>query len=282
LNDGPMFQQPSQSRIRSRSMGLKLFIVCGLALVMTIPAFFVDDLVDERTHRANDVVKEISSHVGGQQTFLGPTLAIPYTVPATSADLPNRHGIYLVFPTQGSATVKTQTTERRRSLFKVPVFQADLNFAASFDLSGVTASVAPNVDFDWSHAEFIVGVSDARGALSDGTLTIDGKTLTLAPADISQSLTLGEDQTHKTSLSLRSPGSTNPAQYTVQCNCDIAILGSAAHCGARVRKEHAPFGSGRLGESQLRRWIPSSRAKRCGVRVPRRLERSFHRPWGAS
>jgi len=202
LNDGPMFQQPSQSRIRSRSMGLKLFIVCGLALVMTIPAFFVDDLVDERTHRANDVVKEISSHVGGQQTFLGPTLAIPYTVPATSADLPNRHGIYLVFPTQGSATVKTQTTERRRSLFKVPVFQADLNFAASFDLSGVTASVAPNVDFDWSHAEFIVGVSDARGALSDGTLTIDGKTLTLAPADISQSLTLGEDQTHKTSLSL--------------------------------------------------------------------------------
>lgn len=202
MNDGPMFQQPSQSRIRSRSMGLKLFIVCGLALVMTIPAFFVDDLVDERTHRANDVVKEISSHVGGQQTFLGPTLAIPYTVPATSADLPNRHGIYLVFPTQGSATVKTQTTERRRSLFKVPVFQADLNFAASFDLSGVTASVAPNVDFDWSHAEFIVGVSDARGALSDGTLTIDGKTLTLAPADISQSLTLGEDQTHKTSLSL--------------------------------------------------------------------------------
>ena len=202
MNDGPMFQQPSQSRIRSRSMGLKLFIVCGLALVMTIPAFFVDDLVDERTHRANDVVKEISSHVGGHQTFLGPTLAVPYTIPAASADLPNRHGIYLVFPTQGSATVKTQTTERRRSLFKVPVFQADLNFAASFDLSGVTASVAPNVDFDWSHAEFIVGVSDARGALSDGTLTIDGKTLTLAPADISQSLTLGEDQTHKTSLSL--------------------------------------------------------------------------------
>ena len=64
-------------------MGLKLLIVCALALVMTIPALFVDDLVDERTHRATDVVKEISSHVGGQQTFLGPTLAIPYDIPAT-------------------------------------------------------------------------------------------------------------------------------------------------------------------------------------------------------
>ena len=172
MNDVPMFQPQLQARIRSRSMGLKLFIVCGLALVMTIPAFFVDDLVDERTHRANDVVKEISQHVGGQQTFLGPTLAIPYDVPALSVDGPRRHGVYLVFPEQGSATVKTRTEERRRSLFKVPVFQADLTFNAFFDLTGVPAAAGPNVEFDWNHAEFIVGVSDARGALTDGSLTI--------------------------------------------------------------------------------------------------------------
>ncbi|MBS1801994.1 MAG: cell envelope integrity protein CreD [Acidobacteria bacterium] len=202
MNGGQMFQQQVQSRIKSRSMGLKLFIVCGLALVMTIPAFFVDDLVDERTHRANDVVKEISSHVGGSQTFLGPTLAIPYSIPPSSPDGSRRHGVYLVFPAQASAAVKTQTAERRRSLFKVPVFQADLNFTASFDLNGVPASAGPNVEFDWSRAEFIVGVSDARGALTDGTLTVGGKTVTLAPADVSQSLSLGEDQAQKTNLSL--------------------------------------------------------------------------------
>ncbi len=183
-------------------MGLKLFIVCGLALVMTIPAFFVDDLVDERTHRENDVVKEISNHVGGQQTFLGPTLAIPYTIPALSADGQTRHGVYLVFPAQGSATVKTQTEERRRSLFKVPVFQADLNFSASFDLSGVPSAAGANVEFDWSRAEFIVGVSDARGALTDGTMTFGGKTMTLAPADILQGLSLGTDLTRQTKLTL--------------------------------------------------------------------------------
>jgi inner membrane protein len=77
LNDIPLFQSQPQPKGKSRSMGLKLFVVCALALAMTIPAFFVDELVDERTHRENDVVKEISSHSGGQQTFLGPTLAIP-------------------------------------------------------------------------------------------------------------------------------------------------------------------------------------------------------------
>lgn len=202
MNDVPMFQPQLPASIKSRSMGLKLFIVCGLALLMTIPALFVDALVDERMHRSNEVVREISSHSGGRQTFLGPTLAIPYSVPAVSVDSPRRHGVYLVFPAQASATVKTRTEERRRSLFKVPVFQADLNFSASFDLTGVPAAAGPNVDFDWDHAEFIVGVSDARGALSDGSVTAAGKTITLAPAIVAQNLSFGADLTQQTKLTL--------------------------------------------------------------------------------
>jgi inner membrane protein len=65
-------------------MGMKLIVVCGLALVMTIPALFVGGLVSDRTSRAADVIREISGHVGGQQTFLGPTLAIPYNIPPQS------------------------------------------------------------------------------------------------------------------------------------------------------------------------------------------------------
>src|SRR3569833_4379704 len=100
-----MFQPQMQARIKSRSMGLKLFIVCGLALVITIPAFFVGDLVDERTHRANDVVREISNHVGGQQTFLGPTLAIPYSFSSSSFVGFCWFGVFLVFFVLGSASV---------------------------------------------------------------------------------------------------------------------------------------------------------------------------------
>lgn len=222
-----MFQQQLQSRIRSRSMGLKLFIVCGLALLMTIPAFFVNDLVDERTHRENDVVREISNHVGGQQTFLGPTLAIPYSIPASSPEAPRRRSVYLVFPAQGSATVKTQTEERRRSLFKVPVFQADLNFSSSFDLSGLPGAAGPNAEFDWDHAEFIVGVSDARGALTDGTLSMGGKTMTLAPADVLQALPLGADLTQQTKLTLFGAKAVG-VQPNSQFNATVALRFSGA------------------------------------------------------
>jgi inner membrane protein len=183
-------------------MGLKLIVVCLLALLMTIPAFFVGALVDDRTRRASDVTKEISDHVGGAQTFLGPTLAIPYSVPPRTPSEQTKHGTYLVFPAQGSAVLKTATEERHRSLFKVPVFQADVKLDAIFNLAGVPAAAPQGAELDWSRAEIVVGVSDARGALADATLTTDTKTVTLVPAVIAENISFGDDQNQRLKLSL--------------------------------------------------------------------------------
>lgn len=170
-------------RNRSRSMGIKLVVVSVLALMMAIPAIFVMSIVEERTTRAKDVIQEISDHVGGQQTFLGPVLAIPYSVPPNYKGAPLATGVYIVFPVQGDAAVRVRTEQRRRSLFRVPVFQADLSFDAAFDLAGVPSAAPADAMLDWSRAEIVVGVSNAHGALTDGTLTVNGKTVNFLPTD---------------------------------------------------------------------------------------------------
>ena len=170
-------------RNRSRSMGIKLVVVSFLALLMAIPAVFVMNIVEDRTNRAKEVVQEISGHVGGQQTFLGPVLAIPYSIPPTYKGGPVATGTYVVFPIQGDAAVKLRTEQRRRSLFKVPVFQADLNFDAAFDLANVPSAAPTDATLDWPHAGIVVGVSNAHGALADGTLRANGKTVTFVPAE---------------------------------------------------------------------------------------------------
>jgi inner membrane protein len=190
-------------------MGLKLLLVSVLALVMTIPALFVDSVVEERTKRAKDVTQEISGRVGGQQTFLGPTLSIPYTIPPIEKGASPVLGVYVVFPTQGDAAIKIRTEERRRSLFKVPVFQADLIFDAAFDLTGVPSAAPANAVLDWMRAEIVVGVSDARGALADGTLTMNGKTATLVPADITGNVN-GEQRLPLTYFGVREAGFIQP------------------------------------------------------------------------
>src|SRR6516225_6553644 len=102
MTDLSQLQAALQSRLASRSMGLKLIVVCGLALLMAIPAFFVSGIIEDRNRRAAEVVREITSHVGGQQIFLGPTLAVPYTIPARTSTAADQHGVYLVFPKQAS------------------------------------------------------------------------------------------------------------------------------------------------------------------------------------
>jgi inner membrane protein len=89
--------------IHSRSVGVKLIVVCGLAVAMTVPALFISGIVAERTARATDVVQQISASSGGQQTFLGPALVIPYKQRTGPRDA------YVVFPASGSAVLKTVT-----------------------------------------------------------------------------------------------------------------------------------------------------------------------------
>ena len=191
MSDLSMLQSTIHNKLRTVSTGVKFIVVCVLALLMTIPAFFVSGLVEERTQSRREVTRDISGHVGGQQTLLGPTLAIPYTVSQSGGDSA-KHGLYVVFPVQASASIKTTTEERHRSLFKVPVFRADMKLDANFDLTGVPTSAPPGAELDWSRAEIVMGVSDARGALADGSLTLDGKTFTLVPATICPDITIGD------------------------------------------------------------------------------------------
>jgi len=72
MSDFSISQSGLQARASSRSMGMKLILVCGLALLMTIPSFFVGGLVNERSQRAANVVEKTS----GQQVLLGSSIKL--------------------------------------------------------------------------------------------------------------------------------------------------------------------------------------------------------------
>jgi inner membrane protein len=186
-----------QGRLKRMSVGVKLILICLLALLMTIPALFLDWTVDDRTGRAAEVTRQISADVGGPETFLGPTLAIPYSVPAVVAGGAESHGIYLVSPVRASARLKIVTEERRRSLFMVPIFRSETEMNGSFDLTDVPSAAPANALLAWNHAEIVVGVTDARGAVADATLKINGKTEVFTPARTISSLVLSDNNALK-------------------------------------------------------------------------------------
>jgi inner membrane protein len=200
-----------KTKLPSRSLGVKLIVVSGLALVMTIPALFVWSLIEDRTQRAAEVVKEVSGSVGGAQTFLGPVIAVPYVIPASSLKAEER-GVYVIFPDRAEADASTKTEVRHRSLFKVPVYSSAITFNASFDLSGVPAHAPAGALLDWDKAEFLVGASDARGAKADASLTVAGKTETFVPAAVLDNLSieLGSSETQLSLFGTSAAGIAKP------------------------------------------------------------------------
>lgn len=184
-------------RIPNRSMGLKLLLVCGLAVLMAIPAALVLALLMDRTHRADQVTGEIGRLMGGPQTFLGPVIAVPYQVPAQAKDQAPTPGVYVLFPARARAAVQAASQVRTRSLFHVPVYRADLDLEASFDLAGASAGAPSGAVFDWSRAQLVVGASDFRGAQADAAITVAGKPLQLSPSTLISDVSapLGDNQT---------------------------------------------------------------------------------------
>ena len=211
-----------------RSQGLKLLLVCGLALVMSITALFVFLLLMDRTNRAREVADEVGSVVGGPQTFLGPVLAVPYVLPADDPKQPPARGVFTVFPSVGEAKIAAKSEVRRRSLFKVPIYKADIAFRAAFDLTGVAQQAPQGAVLDWSRAELLVGASDARGAQSDVVLTVAGQPRAVAPAQALAETTLstGSDaasrRTYGDNLNLRFFGASAAGLAVPDARFDVA------------------------------------------------------------
>ena len=116
---------PKRARFKTPkgSLGLKLIIVCALVIFMAIPAMFISHVSYERSGRANAVTAEVSQRYGGEQYITGPILVAPYSHFDAEGQF-IESGNYAVFANQGHAEfadIKTQI--RKRSLFKVPIFQ---------------------------------------------------------------------------------------------------------------------------------------------------------------
>ena len=66
-----------QSGLRARfGMGMKLLAVCILGMLMTIPSFFVEGLVNERSQRAGSAVQRSTAEAEGQQSIFGTSIKL--------------------------------------------------------------------------------------------------------------------------------------------------------------------------------------------------------------
>jgi inner membrane protein len=163
------------------SPGFKFFLICALALLLSIPLLLVWALIGEREQRAEGVRQDIAREWGAAQFINGPVLIVPYTVLRVTGqgdkrveELQERRAVFL--PQELNIRGKATTKVLHRSIYDVGVYTGILDFEGRFedpDMSEVAGDVQ---SVRWRDALLALAISDVSGLKTAASLLIDGRT----------------------------------------------------------------------------------------------------------
>ncbi len=166
------------------SYSVKMIIVSGLAILLLIPAFLIEDIIRERIALSENVKNELYAQWGGKQVVAGPVLNVPFTCQEqgdNNQGTTERHGIAHFLP----ETLKTEGTLnpeiRYRGIYKVVVYEGRMKLKGTFVQPDVSQLELPNAQYNWSAAYFTIGVSDMRGIKNMPELVLNGQKCRVDP-----------------------------------------------------------------------------------------------------
>ena len=185
----------------NRSAGFRFFTLGVLTLLMFIPLFFVGAVIDARATYSRQAIETVGRTWGGAQTLGGPVLMIPVEGPVTRVERQDvtdpitgvvrtvatevteieRMPALYIQPETFDVDIGTETSERRRGIFRVPVFSATSDMRFDFDVTGAEDWTDPAEAILWDEAKLIMGLSDNRALRGAAELIVDGVALPLGP-----------------------------------------------------------------------------------------------------
>ncbi|HEY1115138.1 MAG TPA: cell envelope integrity protein CreD, partial [Chitinophagaceae bacterium] len=162
---------------------VKGIIIFFLVLLLLIPTFYVQNLIEEREARQKEAIAEVSSKWAGRQTVAGPFIVLPYW--QTEGDSTSRltrvkhYAYFLPDDLQVRATVTPQ--EKHRGIYKVMLYNSRIHMAGTFREVASERLNIPVENILWDEASVKLSLSDTKGLNEELKIRWKDTTLALAP-----------------------------------------------------------------------------------------------------
>ncbi|HQW25999.1 MAG TPA: cell envelope integrity protein CreD [Saprospiraceae bacterium] len=143
----------------------KVITIGFLILVLMIPSVMINELVRERSSRKMEVTNEVSSKWGQLQTITGPYIVIPYMEELKYANQPSewREQKLYYFPQILETTGDIIPVVRKRSIFKVMLYESNINISGSFPYPDLKALKITPDKVLWDKARLHLSLTDLSG-----------------------------------------------------------------------------------------------------------------------
>lgn len=239
------------------SVMMRLLVMGLLTIGLLIPLLMVQSVVSERASRRQTVAGEIGATWGGPQRLSGPVLVVPYRYVTTDSDgkLRERNGRVSFLPEQLDVEGVLTPTIRRRSLFEVVVYKAQLKITGRFPRPDLSNLASVPITPLWNEATVNLGIADPRGIARRVNLTLGGRDLPFIPGVVDTGL-VGTGLHASTPLAdPQAQASSMPFAFELELNGsrDFRLLPSGSETSLRLTSPwpHPSFAGAPLPERTI-------------------------------
>ena len=158
-----------------------------LVLLLLIPTYMIQGLISERQLQSQNVINEISSKWGYDQTIAGPIINIPYKdVLASQNDkgqtiYTNTISTMHFLPEQLDIKGDVKTELKHRSIYDAVVYSTELNIKGHFNKIAIEKLGIATENVLWEKSYVSLNIPDLRGINKRVILNWNGDTLEMNP-----------------------------------------------------------------------------------------------------
>lgn len=166
------------------SYSVKMVIISGLAILLLIPSFLIQDLIRERIDLSEKVKNELYAQWGNKQVVAGPVLNIPYTVTTAGENgqvAPERSGVAHFLPESLEGDGVLYPEKRKRGIYSVVVYEGKLKLRGTFAQPEISQLNLQNARYNFHGAYFTIGITDMRGIKNLPELIVNGHKYSVEP-----------------------------------------------------------------------------------------------------
>lgn len=171
---------------RSATISLKLAVIAFLGLVLYIPTAVIGVLVEERSHRRDEVVREVSATWGAAQTVEGPVLSVPVRFPVADGKDGDgrkrwRTAWTHLLPEVMEVSGRLDPEVRSRGIYDVVLWRGTVRLSGRFALPDRDGWGVAGENALLDRAMVTVGVTDPKGLRERPVLDLGARSLELEP-----------------------------------------------------------------------------------------------------
>jgi inner membrane protein len=193
---------------------IKAGIIAAIILLLQIPTYYVQNLIEERESRQKEAIAEVSSKWAGRQNIMGPVLVVPYWETTNDTVATKNKTKHLAYFLADELTVNASVApqEKYRGIYKVMLYSSAINFSGAFHaVQPQRLGLAPE-DMIWNEAYLRISASDNKGLNDEVKLKVNDTTLPVLPFESDNP----KDQSLYAPLSLNAAQAASGIQFSAQ------------------------------------------------------------------